>query len=101
MIMMRCLRLWFFCLKRDLRKARKFEKMGIGLKYASVLLGRCKKRGWVDRSAKKMGKRGGYIYSLSEKGVGWITRKISKEDGQLASLKAIYYRSLDSKEDEE
>jgi len=30
----------------------------------------------------------------------WGSRYMIKEDGQLAFLKAIYYRSLDSKEDE-
>jgi DNA-binding HxlR family transcriptional regulator len=46
------------------------------VKYLSLTLSRCKRRGFVDREPYQSGKEHGYVYWLTEKDAEWILRKV-------------------------
>jgi DNA-binding MarR family transcriptional regulator len=59
------------------------ETLKINPKYVSVLLGRCKRRGFVEREPYKRGRERGFVYRLSEKGAEWLLHKASVKKPEL------------------
>ena len=55
------------------------ERVDRSRDYVSLLLGRCKKRGFVEREPYKRGRVRGFTYKLSERGEGWLSYKALAE----------------------
>jgi DNA-binding PadR family transcriptional regulator len=55
-------------------------RLRLNRKYVSLVLCRCKRRGFVSRTAYRRGRERGYIYELTEKGAQWILRKSSSKE---------------------
>ena len=51
----------------------------ISPKYASLVLTRCSRRGFVSRQPYKQGREHGYVYKLTNKGAEWILYKFSQK----------------------
>ena len=56
------------------------ESFGIGPKHASMVLLRCKRRGFVWRRPYRRGRVRGYMYGLADKGAKWLLYKVSRKE---------------------
>lgn len=55
------------------------ENLKLKPKHASMVLSRCKRRGFVSRQRFKRGRVHGYIYDINDKGVEWLLYKASQQ----------------------
>ena len=79
------------------------DSVGLGgVKYVSLVLSRCKRRGYVDREPYGCGREHGYVYWLTDKGAEWLLKKADskKETSGVNTPKVLSKDEVKSKSED-